>query len=341
MSARPGRGGARPAFAVDLEVHPALPSRECIALVREAEELGFDTIWFADSHMIWRDAFVVMGAVAGAGGDVNIGTGVSNTITRHPTVVASALATLEQLRPGRVFCGLGIGDSAVYTLGLKPMKRRVLEEHVALLRALWRKEPCCGETGQPIALEWLERPITIPIYYGSSGPNMLEDAGRLCDGVVSYVGLSAERIRVALRHIEAGAAASSRRLTDLAVVWWVPFCVSHDAARARDGVKPHVARAVLHAEPLGLPADEQAVADDLKHTYDWYRHMAAGSEHSRIVPDRIVERYAVAGTPAECVEQLKRLQAHGIDHVGIIPMGNDRREIIKLFAAEVLPGLQP
>ncbi|HEV2283444.1 MAG TPA: LLM class flavin-dependent oxidoreductase [bacterium] len=324
---------------MDLEVHPALPSPDCVALVREAEELGFDTIWFADSHMIWRDAFVIMGAVAAAGGTINIGTGVSNTITRHPTVVASALATLEQLRPGRVLCGLGIGDSSVYTLGLKPMKRRVLEQHVALMRALWRKEPCRGENGHAIALDWLEHPVDIPVYYGSSGPKMLRDGGRLCDGVVSYVGLTPERVRIALGHIEAGASASGRRLSDIALVWWVPFNVSPDATQARAGVKPHVARAILHAEPLGLPDDEQAVAAELKGQYDWYEHMAAGSEHSRIVPDRMVERYAVAGTPPECVEQLRRLQACGIDHVGIIPMGSDRRAIIQLFAKSVLPRL--
>lgn len=326
-------------LAVDLEVHPTLPGLDCVALVREAEDLGFDTIWLADTHMIMREAFVILGAVAASAARVRIGTAVSNTITRHPTVIASVFATLEQLRPGRVLCGLGVGDSAVYTLGLKPMRRRVLEQHVALLRALWRREPCRGESGQEVALTWLDRPVHIPIYYGASGPKMLRDGGRLCDGVVAYVGLSPERVRAALGHIEAGAAASGRRLADLALVWWVPFNVSPDGVQARQDVKAHVSRAILHAEPLGLPADEQAVADELKPRYSWYQHMVVGSEHSRIVPDAMVERYAVAGTPSECVEQLRRLQACGIDHIGIIPMGGDRRAIIRRFASDVLPRL--
>jgi 5,10-methylenetetrahydromethanopterin reductase len=320
----------------DVEVHPAMPVRDCVAMVREAEELGFDTVWFADTHMLMREAYVILGAVAAADGQARLGTSVTNVVTRHASVIASAFATLHELRPGRVLCGVGVGDSALRTIGMKPMKRADLEADVELLRGLWRRDPRPG--GQDgIALSWLAEALEIPVYYGASGPKMLQDAGRICDGVVSYVGLAGERVQTALDHIRHGAEAGGRRLEDLEIVWWVPLSVDEDSARAKAAVKAHVSRAILHAEPLGLPADEQAVADRLRQQYEWYDHMAVGSGHSQIVPDELVTRYAVAGTARECVQQLRQLVDLGLDHVGVIPMSDDRGRVIRDFARDVLP----
>ena len=51
---------------------------------------------------------------------VKLGTGVTNPLTRHPSVLASAYATLEEYAPGRMIVGIGLGDSSVETMGLKP-----------------------------------------------------------------------------------------------------------------------------------------------------------------------------------------------------------------------------
>src|SRR5438445_335026 len=84
-----------------------------IQLAKLSEELDFTHIWVGDSHLIWREAYVNMAAVALNTSKVKIGTGVTNPLTRHPSVVASAYATLEEYSPGRMIVGIGLGDSSV------------------------------------------------------------------------------------------------------------------------------------------------------------------------------------------------------------------------------------
>src|SRR3989338_1648525 len=99
---------------------PTEPLGKMIELAKLSEELGFSHVWVGDSHLIWREAYVNMAAVALNTSKVKIGTGVTNPLTRHPSVVASAYATLEELAPRRFIVGIGLGDSSVETMGMKP-----------------------------------------------------------------------------------------------------------------------------------------------------------------------------------------------------------------------------
>src|SRR6476620_2020263 len=86
-------------------------AREAVALARAAEDFGYDRFWIGDSHMIWRELYVVAGAIAMATKRIEIGPGVTHPTVRHVTVTASAMATLHELTDGRVFCGFGVGAS--------------------------------------------------------------------------------------------------------------------------------------------------------------------------------------------------------------------------------------
>ena len=107
-------------FGVGLFPTESLP--KMIHLAKVTEESGYSHIWVGDSHLIWREAYVNMAAVALEHHKVKIGTGVTNPLTRHPSVVASAYATLEEYSPGRMIVGIGLGDSSVETMGMKPAK---------------------------------------------------------------------------------------------------------------------------------------------------------------------------------------------------------------------------
>src|SRR5205085_5771187 len=84
---------------------------------------------------------------------IQVGVAVANPLTRHYTVSASAAATLAQLHPGRVILGLGRGDSAVRTLGLKQVATKKFAEIVPRVRALLDGEEIETETGA-IRLRW-------------------------------------------------------------------------------------------------------------------------------------------------------------------------------------------
>ena len=80
-----------------------------IQYVADAERLGFTYAWMADSQMIWSDVYAMLALAAERTSTINIGTGVAVAGTRIAPVTAAAIATINQLAPGRTFCGIGTG----------------------------------------------------------------------------------------------------------------------------------------------------------------------------------------------------------------------------------------
>src|SRR5919106_162187 len=66
-----------------------------------AEEVGFSLVGIADSQSVFRELYTVMALCAQATHRVLIGPTVTNPITRHPAVAASAIATVDEIAPGR------------------------------------------------------------------------------------------------------------------------------------------------------------------------------------------------------------------------------------------------
>ena len=77
-----------------------------IDLVRKIENLGYESAWVTETRLA-RDAFSVLGAFAAVTKRVKLATGIVNTWTRGPALMAMTLATLDEMAPGRVICGLG------------------------------------------------------------------------------------------------------------------------------------------------------------------------------------------------------------------------------------------
>src|SRR5688500_17566540 len=127
------------------------PLPHMLACIKAAEDAGFDHIWFGDSHLIWHEVGPYLTAAAMSTKRMRVGPLVSNPVTRHPTVVASMLATLGQLFDGRAVLGIGRGDSAVRTLGLPPLKLAEVRDALRLMRRLRRGQAAeaaaCGAAG--------------------------------------------------------------------------------------------------------------------------------------------------------------------------------------------------
>jgi 5,10-methylenetetrahydromethanopterin reductase len=317
-------------FGAGLFPTESLP--KMIQLAKLSEELGYSHVWIGDSHLIWREAYVNMAAAALNTNKVKLGTGVTNPLTRHPSVVASAYATLEELAPGRLIVGIGLGDSSVETMGMKPAKLGYFEETIRQMSALLNGEEVQLETGKI----HLKHPAKnkIPIYIAASGPKMLELSGRIADGIIVLVGVADDYLRQAKDRIEAGAKAAGRKLSDIHLVLWVPCAVS-DTAPAKDAVKAHVARVVAHPQPYVLDANEQKVLEEIRKTYDYYHHMEQEANHAEVIPDWLVDKFAVAGTVADCRAQVERIKKSGIQQIAIIPYsapGGSREETLRGFA---------
>jgi 5,10-methylenetetrahydromethanopterin reductase len=82
---------------VALYLQDAHPLREAMELVRYAEAKGFDAVWQAESRLV-REATVPMAAFAAVTERIKVGSGVVNTWTRNPALLA--LDVLDLGRPG-------------------------------------------------------------------------------------------------------------------------------------------------------------------------------------------------------------------------------------------------
>ena len=319
-------------FEFGVGLFPTEPLQKMIHLAKVSEETGYSHIWVGDSHLIWREAYVNMAAMALNTTKVKLGTGVTNPLKRHPSVVGSAYATLEEYAPGRMIVGIGLGDSSVETMGMKPAKLSYFETTIGQLRDLLDGKKVQLETGKIHVLHPCQRKV--PIYIAASGPKMLELCGRIADGVIVLVGVADEYIEHAKEKIAAGAKLAGRKLTDIQLVLWVPCAVSENTS-AKDAVKAHVARVVAHPLPYVLDPNEQKVLAEIRKTYDYYHHMDQQANHAEVIPDWLVDKFAIAGTVDQCRAQIERIKKTGIQQIAMIPyspLGGSREETIRGFA---------
>ena len=324
--------------AYDLGVIPRVSASETVELCVEAEALGFGGVWVAESQSVFRDAFTILGAVAGRTERLLLSTGVTNPVTRHISVLAGTHATLAELAPGRVIVALGRGESAVRTAGLRPATLKRMEDAVHSLRLLLAGQTTTWD-GAEIRLAWPACPV--PIYITASGPKTLRLAGRVADGVLFQSGAAPQLIEWALSQIQAGAQEAGRHLGDLTVCARVGCCVDDDADAARDRMRPYAATAaktVFDSAPADVlqPALVRDVAA-LREAYDYYGQAQFDASHRELLTPAIVDAVAITGTPDRVAERIGRIADFGVDRIVLTYAGSDARSQSRLLAETLIP----
>ena len=153
---------------------------------QRAEELGYDGIFLGESHLSSIDSFQTLASCAMITQRVLLGIAVTNMVFRHPTVIAGAAASLNEISKGRAIIGLGTGDGPVYSQGLKATPVKNLGAGVKLIRDLARGNTVAfpnGDIGLGFTLN-----TAAPIYVSAEGPKGLQLAGRSADGVILGTG---------------------------------------------------------------------------------------------------------------------------------------------------------
>ncbi|HEU4368977.1 MAG TPA: LLM class flavin-dependent oxidoreductase [Methylomirabilota bacterium] len=321
------------------------PVPDVVRQAQLAESLGYDTVWITDSHLVCRELWVTLAACALATTRIKLGPGVTVPHTRHWSVTASAIATLEEMAPGRIVLGIGTGGSSAETMGMSVQRAAhvaTLETLTTSIRRLLARGTARLDNGLESRLAWLEAKRSIPLFVAGSGPRMLEAAGWLGDGVIMYTGTDPAILRAGLECVARGAARQQRRPADLEVLLWTPTAVDADRARARDHVRGRVASAMRHPLPVTLGPEDQAAVRRLRDAYDSYQHATAASRHRELVPDRFVDMLALAGTPDEVRAQVRRVMTvPEISRIIILPQNPgqgfiERESILRTFAEQVI-----
>lgn len=317
---------------------PNRPIGDFVDWIAEADELGFGGVWVADSQSVFRDAFMALTLFADRTLSMELGTGVTNVITRHPAVIANNFATLNEYSGGRAVLGIGIGDSAIYTIGQKPTRLKRLEEMIGLLRKLM-----AGETvrfdGQDIEVSW--PPCKVPVVIACTGPKSLQLAGRVADGVLFQVGADPVLVEYAKRNIALGAKEANRDISDVKLYQRLAFAVAEDRESVRKEARGYASVAASTVYQ-GIPRDD--IPDDLyedlhrmKEQYDYQQHGAMDSEQTEFITDRILDAVGVVGTPDEVVPKLDGLIRLGVENF-VFPIATKQPDaVIKMIADEVMP----
>jgi 5,10-methylenetetrahydromethanopterin reductase len=296
------------------------------------EDLGFDDLWITDSSLHAGDVFVYAALALQATSRLVVGTAVTNPLTRHPAIVANAFRSLAQLAPGRVVCGIGVGDRPLVKLDLPMAKLETLERSIDVMRALWRGETVTGRVGRSrLAGAHLRSPVDeLPVHIAASGPRALELTGRIADGAIILPGLFPEGLAYAREHLDKGRAASARPSLD--TVCFLYGAIDEDERAALDAARPIAAwfpkTAPAYARLAGM--SEELIAAVVG-AYEGQEFQDAAAA-ARLIPDDLVRRIAFAGTPAAAERKLDWLRETGIDAVSVFPLGAGRRETIAAFA---------
>lgn len=290
------------------------PVTDVAELAHRAEDLGFDGVWLAD-HYFARDALAALTLIADRTSTVTLGTAVVSPFLRHPALLASGTATLQELSGGRFVLGLGPGGFEFGTqLGIN--LRRTLgatREAVQIVRALQvGTADVPGETFRTIGARLQFSAAPSPVYLAARGPKMLELAGEVSDGVITH-GLASTHVRYVRSHLAAGAPGRA-----VSLVLMLDVQVDADRQRAIDALRP---RCIIMAG--GSYADEliEVYGLDRAQVMALRAAVRAGEEPAAMVTDEMVDGFCVAGPPGHVADRMAELAESGADEV-ILSIGS-------------------
>jgi 5,10-methylenetetrahydromethanopterin reductase len=305
---------------------------EWVELVRWIEELGYNDLWITDSSLHAGDCYVYATLALVSSSRLRVGTAVTNPLTRHPGITANAFRSLAQLGPGRVICGIGVGDRPLGELGLPMAKLQTLRDAIDALRALWGGETLDREVGSwRFAGAHLHSPVPpIPVHVSASRPRALELAGELADGVVLLAGLFEEGLAFARDYLERGRGRSVR--PEFEETLFLYGAVDDDEARALEAARSIAAwfpkTAPDYARLAGM---DDALIERVNAAYAGGEFQDARKAAS-LISDELVRKIAFCGTRLQVQEKLDWLRESGVSAVSVFPLGDDRRGTIARFA---------
>ena len=320
---------------------PNRPLTDFVDWIALADELGFGGVWVADSQSVFRDAFMALTLFANCTKQMELATGVTNVSTRHPAVLAHSFATLDELSGGRAVLGIGIGDSAVYTIGQNPARLKRLEEVIAVLRTLMAGETAHFD-GTDIKVSW--PPRKVPVVIACTGPKSLQLAGRIADGVLFQVGSDPTLVRYARKNIEIGAKQAGREAAKIKLYQRLACAVAEDREQVRTEARGYaaVAAGTIYA---AIPKEDmpEALWEDLrimKEEYDYQQHGSMDARQAELITDRILDAVAIAGTPDEAVPRFRELIELGVENFVLPIATKNPGAMIKILAEQVMPHLK-
>ena len=323
-------------------------------LIREAENLGFDSCWTAEAY--GSDAIVPLAWIAAQTRRIRLGTAVMQIPARTPAMAAMTAMTLDALSGGRFILGLGPSGPQVVegwhgVPYAKPLTR--LREYIAIIREILRRERPVEFQGEVYQLPYtgpgasgLGRPLQsilhpradMQIYTAAISPKGVETAAEVADGFFP-AWMDPERFDLFAPSLEAGfkKAGGGKSFEAFDVAPFVAVIVGDDVERCRQLVKPMLALYIG-----GMGAREKNFYNDFAKRLG-YEEAAVRiqdlyldgkkAEAAAAVPNELVDATALCGPRERIAERVERWKAVP---VGTLCLGAGQPEALRLMAELVL-----
>lgn len=313
-----------------------------------AETTGFDLLTCGDSQSLWAECFSLMTFAAMTTQRARLAITVSNPMTRHPAVIASACASVQQLAEGRFAYGLASGDSALRNIGVPPAGLAELERTLRAVQTM-TAGGTFDDAGTPLALHWLDAPRRVPVWLAAEGPRTQRLAGRLADGVVLSNCLTPERLAVAMEHLSAGAAEAGRSLDEIEIWHMCNLIFAPSEREGIDSIRSVLAGTANHVfrftlEGKGLPAELADRVRGLMGEYQsrFHAHPGAANPNEALIDqyglrDYLARQGTIAGPPERCVERLHEVAGYGVRNLIVSQFVSDPLAWMRTFGEQVLP----
>ncbi|RLI88939.1 MAG: 5,10-methylenetetrahydromethanopterin reductase [Archaeoglobales archaeon] len=302
-----------------------------------AEDSGFGYCWITD-HYNNRNVYAMLTLLALKTQKMRIGAGVANPYHTHPAVVASAIATINEVSGGRAVLGIAAGDKVTLErIGVKwekPLSR--IREAVEVIRALHAGKSVSYD-GKFFKLSGAKLDFnagSIPIYIGAQGPKMLKLAAEIGDGVLINASHPKD-FEVARKSIDEGL----QKGKDFDVVAYASLSIDRDGGKARNAAKIVVAFIVAGSpdvifERHGISSEDvEKVRTSLNNAFATGNWKAV----NEAVTDEMVDIFSISGTPEDVIERIEKLKKVGVTQVVAgSPIGPNKAKSIKLMGKEIV-----
>ena len=315
-------------------------------LVKMAEEAGFDYCWFYDSHILWRESFVVMAMCMEHTTKMRFGPCVTNPNVRDWSVAASLYASLALQSNGRFDIGLGRGDSSMRVMGKKPANLARLTEFTHKVKAMVRgEEVMYGECEKPVKFPWATG-YELPVWVGAYGPKALAVAGEHGDGVILQIGDpdlvqwfgqqcqdAGNKVERDMSDFKVQAAAPAYfgdMETCIEKTKWFPAMVGN-----------HVADIVeKYGTDSGLVPKSLTDYIEQRRGYDYSKHGQSDNPYLDFITDDIVKSFCVLGEAEDHITKIQALKNAGTTQFNIYLDNGDEENIITRYGKEVIPAFR-
>jgi len=311
-----------------LRVPPCTNVVELASFCSAAENAGFDALWFPDSQLLWRDTFVAMALAASTTTRVRLATGVTNVKTRHPSVLASCIRSLQEIARDRVDLGVGAGNSSLRPVNLDLATTDELADTISVVRELLSGAIVTFGKRRVRLKDWQG---SCPIYLAATGPRRMALAARIADGVIVHGGTTPERVAKVVEELRDLRLQSEEPKTPFSIIVSGVTLITEDPDRdarllkpicltiLQDGGGPALEKAgiKLNSEYLGnVEERESQVYPDFKHAEDW---RSAVEQADKIVSDSDAkifgENFCFFGSVDIVARRLSELAEIGVDQV--------------------------